>query len=166
MGEIRIALGFLAITFLAGITSAQSLSANAPVNLTTGKSASIQKGGAQGGIQQNADSLSTIKAMLGQKIILDFRYFCEDDTPSSQCRTPMTKIPASLLALLSSHNIGGVILFSENIENTEQLITLNYTMQQHMLKVGKQPLFIAIDQEGGRVARLPSDMSRGPIGLT
>lgn len=124
MGEIRIALGFLAITFLAGITSAQSLSANAPVNLTTGKSASIQKGGAQGGIQQNADSLSTIKAMLGQKIILDFRYFCEDDTPSSQCRTPMTKIPASLLALLSSHNIGGVILFSENIENTEHLLPL------------------------------------------
>ena len=158
MGEIRIALGFLAITFLAGITSAQPLSANAPVNLTTGKSASIQKGGAQGGIQQNADSLSTIKAMLGQKIILDFRYFCEDDTPSSQCRTPMTKIPASLLALLSSHNIGGVILFSENIENNEQLITLNYTMQQHMLKAGKQPLFIAIDQEGGRVARLPSDI--------
>ncbi|APD85021.1 beta-hexosaminidase [Alteromonas sp. Mex14] len=104
------------------------------------------------------ETIRAVKNMLGQKIILDFRYFCEDNTPSSRCRTPMTVIPPSLLNVLSMHNIGGVILFSENIQNTEQLITLNYTMQQHMVKAGRQPLFIAIDQEGGRVARLPSDM--------
>ncbi|WP_390605631.1 glycoside hydrolase family 3 N-terminal domain-containing protein [Alteromonas gracilis] len=104
------------------------------------------------------ETIRAVKNMLGQKIILDFRYFCEDNTPSSRCRTPMTVIPPSLLNVLSTHNIGGVILFSENIQNTEQLVTLNYTMQQHMVKAGRQPLFIAIDQEGGRVARLPSDM--------
>ncbi|WP_394223123.1 glycoside hydrolase family 3 N-terminal domain-containing protein [Alteromonas gracilis] len=106
----------------------------------------------------DTQSISTIKAMLGQKIVLDFRYFCEDNTPSSRCRTPMTDIPQPLLNVLSTHNIGGVILFSENIVNAEQLIRLNYTMQQHMVKAGRQPLFIAVDQEGGRVARLPSDM--------
>ena len=106
----------------------------------------------------DAETIRAVKNMLGQKIILDFRYFCEDNTPSSRCRTPMTVIPPSLLNVLSTHNIGGVILFSENIQNTEQLITLNYTMQQHMVKAGRQPLFIAVDQEGGRVARLPSDM--------
>ncbi|PTT92607.1 beta-hexosaminidase, partial [Pseudomonas sp. HMWF031] len=106
----------------------------------------------------DAETIRAVKNMLGQKIILDFRYFCEGNTPSSRCRTPMTVIPPSLLNVLSTHNIGGVILFSENIQNTEQLITLNYTMQQHMVKAGRQPLFIAVDQEGGRVARLPSDM--------
>lgn len=106
----------------------------------------------------DAETIRAVKNMLGQKIILDFRYFCEDNTPSSRCRSPMTVIPPSLLNVLSTHNIGGVILFSENIQNTEQLITLNYTMQQHMVKAGRQPLFVAIDQEGGRVARLPSDM--------
>ncbi|AXT38095.1 beta-hexosaminidase [Alteromonas sp. BL110] len=106
----------------------------------------------------SAEDVNAVKNMLGQKIILDFRYFCEDDTPSSRCRTPMTEIPSSLLSVLSTHNIGGVILFSENIQNAEQLITLNYSMQQHMVNAGRQPLFIAVDQEGGRVARLPSDM--------
>lgn len=99
-----------------------------------------------------------IKTMLGQKVILDFRYFCHDDKPSRQCRTPMTEISPALLELLSAHNIGGVILFSENIQDVVQLITLNYTMQQHMAKKGRPPLFIAVDQEGGRVARLPATM--------
>ena len=106
----------------------------------------------------SAEAVSAVKNMLGQKIILDFRYFCEDGTPSSRCRTPMTDIPLSLLNVLSTHNIGGVILFSENIQSAEQLITLNYTMQRHMVNARRQPLFIAVDQEGGRVARLPSDM--------
>ena len=96
--------------------------------------------------------------MLGQKLILDFRYYCDDDTPSVQCRKPMTEIPEALLNVLSTYNIGGVILFSENITDHAQLITLNYTMQQHMKNAGRPPLFIAVDQEGGRVARLPDDM--------
>ena len=96
--------------------------------------------------------------MLGQKLILDFRYYCDDGTPSAQCRKPMTEIPEALLNVLSNYNIGGVILFSENITDYTQLITLNYTMQQHMKNAGRPPLFIAIDQEGGRVARLPDDM--------
>ncbi|BFT29024.1 glycoside hydrolase family 3 protein [Alteromonas sp. D210916BOD_24] len=70
----------------------------------------------------------------------------------------MTEISPALLELLSAHNIGGVILFSENIKDVAQLITLNYTMQQHMVKKGRPPLFIAVDQEGGRVARLPATM--------
>ena len=50
------------------------------------------------------------------------------------------------------------ILFSENIVSAQQLLTLNYTMQAAMAEAHKPPLFIAVDQEGGRVARLPSHM--------
>ncbi|GMM69503.1 glycoside hydrolase family 3 protein [Alteromonas sp. MTD1] len=105
-----------------------------------------------------SDKVAKTKAMVGQKIILDFRYFCHNGTASKACRTPMTSIPDVLLQVLSRNNIGGVILFAENIESAPQLITLNHTMQQHMTQRGKAPLFIAVDQEGGRVSRLPYSM--------
>jgi len=116
---------------------------------------------AQGSINANIDAsvdIEKVRSMIGQKVILDFRYFCDDGTVSRACRTPMTRIPKSLLSLLSKNNIGGVILFSENITSASQLITLNHAMQQHMVESGRAPLFIAVDQEGGRVARLPYDM--------
>lgn len=100
--------------------------------------------------------LKKAKLMIGQKMMLDFRYFCQDHTPSKQCRTPVTVMPQPLLNLLSSENIGGVILFSENIHSAKQLVTMNYELQANMRQAGKEALFIAVDQEGGRVARLPT----------
>ena len=100
--------------------------------------------------------LTKAKLMIGQKMMLDFRYFCQDDTLSKQCRTPVTVMPQPLLNLLSSENIGGVILFSENIHSAKQLVTMNYELQANMRQAGKEALFIAVDQEGGRVARLPT----------
>ncbi|WP_334031438.1 glycoside hydrolase family 3 N-terminal domain-containing protein [Alteromonas sp. P256] len=100
--------------------------------------------------------LTKAKLMIGQKMMLDLRYFCQDDTLSKQCRTPVTSIPQPLLNLLSSENIGGVILFSENIHSAKQLVTMNYELQANMRQAGKEALFIAVDQEGGRVARLPT----------
>ncbi|MBB67493.1 MAG: beta-hexosaminidase [Rickettsiales bacterium] len=99
-----------------------------------------------------------IKKSLGQKIILDFRFYCDDGTNSKACKKPVTTLPNALKDLLVTHNIGGVILFSENIKTNKQLIALNYAMQQAMAKAKLPPLFIAVDQEGGRVARLPSSM--------
>ncbi|WP_247670482.1 glycoside hydrolase family 3 protein [Alteromonas sp. MMG017] len=99
-----------------------------------------------------------IKQSVGQKIILDFRFYCDDGTSSKACKKPVTTLPDALKDLLVTHNIGGVILFSENIKTNKQLIELNYAMQQAMAKAKLPPLFIAVDQEGGRVARLPSAM--------
>ena len=96
--------------------------------------------------------------MLGQKLMLDLRYFCPDDTPSKQCKQPVTELPAELSGLLSQHAIGGVILFAENLVTTTQIKKLtaqiHATARDHDL-----PMFIAVDQEGGRVARLPTDYS-------
>ena len=129
----------------AAVQSSTNAPANTPTNVPTyAPSAS--------------DKLAKTKAMVGQKIILDFRYFCHDGTASKACRTPMTSIPDELLQVLSRNNIGGVILFAENIQSAPQLITLNHTMQQHMTQQNKAPLFIAVDQEGGRVSRLPYSM--------
>ena len=135
---------FLAFVFSSmpiGVASSQQMDKSANVSAINSK--------------QHSEELAAFRDALGQKVMLDFRYFCRDETPSSRCASPMTRVPQSILALLSTHNIGGVILFSENIVDAAQLVTLNYDMQKHMLSTGRAPLFIAVDQEGGRVARIP-----------
>ena len=102
----------------------------------------------------------TVRQMLGQKLMLDLRYYCQQATPAGACRTPLTSLPAELAALISQYNIGGVILFAENLQHNQQIITLNRQLQQAAASSAlKQPLFISIDQEGGRVARLPRQLA-------
>lgn len=104
------------------------------------------------------------KALLGQKLMLDLRYFCNDDTPSMQCKTPVTELTPQLADVLVQGQIGGVILFAENLETIPQIVTLIYDMQQVMKDNNLPPLFIAIDQEGGRVARLSDDIATRFVG--
>ena len=100
-------------------------------------------------------SVSHKTKVLGQKLMLDLRYFCHDDTPSKQCRQAVTKLPHELSSLLTRHAIGGVILFTDNLTTPTQIREL--TDQLHATAQDPAlPLFIAVDQEGGRVARLPT----------
>ena len=56
--------------------------------------------------------------------------------------------------LIRDDHIGGIILFSRNIENPLQLAGLCRDLQEAASKSNAPPLFLAVDQEGGRVARL------------
>src|SRR5690606_25361275 len=77
-----------------------------------------------------------------------------------QCRTAMTQLPPELAALIRDYNIGGVILFAENLSGIAQTIQLNRDLQAAAAGSAlKLPLFIGIDQEGGRVARLPRSLA-------
>ena len=51
---------------------------------------------------------------------------------------------------LAARPVGGVILFGDNIESPEQLLDLTGGLS----KMGRIPLFLAVDEEGGAVARL------------
>ncbi|WP_372625507.1 glycoside hydrolase family 3 N-terminal domain-containing protein [Arsukibacterium sp.] len=103
---------------------------------------------------------ATVRQMLGQKLMLDLRYYCVEPVAPGKCRTPLTSLPSELAQLISQYDIGGVILFAENLEHNEQIITLNRQLQQAAARSAlKHPLFISIDQEGGRVARLPRQHS-------
>lgn len=106
-----------------------------------------------------ADPALSLKQQLGQKLMLDLRYFCHQGS-SERCRTALTELPDELAKAISRYDIGGVILFSENTQSIEQIINLNQQLQQaaSQSKSGL-PLFISIDQEGGRVARLPRDVA-------
>ncbi len=57
-------------------------------------------------------------------------------------------------ALIRDFSLGGIILFSRNIKDPFQLARLCADLQERAMKYNGIPLFIAVDQEGGRVARL------------
>lgn len=121
----------------------------------------------------NMPSDELLHQMLGQKIMLDLRYYCalDEETVNAKasktnadnaqsCREPMTELPDELANMIAEHDLGGVILFSENLKSIPQIVKLTDQLQQAGLRAeGKAPLFISIDQEGGRVARLPRDES-------
>ena len=61
--------------------------------------------------------------------------------------------------LLGNYPFGGFILFSHNLKEPEQILSLC----QSLWKISKEaPPFIAIDQEGGRVHRLPAPFTHFP----
>jgi len=81
----------------------------------------------------------SIEQLAGQRLMVGFtgRVFNED-----------------IKNLVKNLNIGGVVLFAGNIESPDQVRTLCSSIQQYAHSCGLPPLFIAVDQEGGEVARL------------
>lgn len=63
--------------------------------------------------------------------------------------------------MIEELNIGGFILFGSNIESPEQLLKLNNSLKSAN-SVNKIPLFISIDEEGGRVSRIPDAIKNLP----
>jgi len=64
--------------------------------------------------------------------------------------------------LIKTWKIGNVILFAWNITGKDQLRELCLDIQKLVLEETGLPAFIAIDQEGGAVSRLPGDATRIP----
>ncbi|MBW2207976.1 MAG: beta-N-acetylhexosaminidase [Deltaproteobacteria bacterium] len=56
--------------------------------------------------------------------------------------------------LIRDYNLGGMILFARNIRDPIQVARLCRDIQDRAMKYHGFPLLLAIDQEGGRVARL------------
>ncbi|VBB42631.1 Glycosyl hydrolase family 3 N-terminal domain protein [uncultured Desulfatiglans sp.] len=75
---------------------------------------------------------------------------------------PGTTLDSDTKALIREAALGGIILFARNIEGPEQLAALTNDLQTAALESQGTPLFIAVDQEGGRVARLQAPFSVFP----
>jgi beta-N-acetylhexosaminidase len=111
----------------------------------------------------------TLRHQLAQKLLIDLRYYCEP-AAKGYCQEGLTRLPKKLETMLSQTQVGGVIWFSENLQNTSQIVRLNQAMQRAILstestgELSPQPLYIAIDQEGGRVSRLPQNEYLGFAG--
>jgi beta-N-acetylhexosaminidase len=72
---------------------------------------------------------------------------------------PATTIPAEMRSLAREFGLGGVTLFARNIEAPEQVAELAYDLQSLSTEL---PLWVAVDQEGGRVARLRAPFTEWP----
>ena len=70
-----------------------------------------------------------------------------------------TDLSLTFLDWLEEYRPGGVILFSRNLEDPEQVARLTNALQEH---APNPPLLIAIDEEGGRVSRLPQGFTTFP----
>ena len=57
---------------------------------------------------------------------------------------------------------GAVVLFENNISTPEAITRLTNAYQQTMIDAGGMPLFIAVDQEGGKIAHLKEGFTTFP----
>lgn len=73
-----------------------------------------------------------------------------------------TELNAELKFLINALKLGGIILFSRNLIDPGQIKDLCFSMQSYARSCGQPPLLIAIDQEGGRVARLKEPFTQFP----
>src|SRR5262245_50357598 len=73
-----------------------------------------------------------------------------------------TEVTPELRAWMSTYAWGGVILFGRNVESPAQVLLLTQGLQTIMQARGHPPLLIAVDQEGGRVARLKAPFTAFP----
>lgn len=81
----------------------------------------------------------TLRQMAGQRIMAGFSG---------------TGLDPELKYLIDTVCVGGIILFSRNIENRHQLAGLCRDARAYAGSCGQPELIIAVDQEGGSVARL------------
>lgn len=64
--------------------------------------------------------------------------------------------------LIDTIKVGSVILFAGNVKTPDQIKNLCESIQSYARSCGQPPLIIAIDQEGGQVARLKEPFTRFP----
>jgi beta-N-acetylhexosaminidase len=77
-----------------------------------------------------------------------------------------TEVTPELEAWMSTYGWGGAILFGRNVESPAQVLRLTQGLQAMVQARGHPPLLLAVDQEGGRVARLKAPFTSFPSAAT
>src|SRR3954466_13674259 len=72
-------------------------------------------------------------------------------------------LPPDVRALAREFDLGGVIFFARNVESPEQVADLS---RQAQALADEIPLWVSVDQEGGRVARLKRPFTEWPPMIT
>ncbi|WP_211279020.1 beta-N-acetylhexosaminidase [Sutcliffiella halmapala] len=102
--------------------------------------------GATDPIKAKLDSMS-IAEKIGQMLMFGF-----DDS----------KINEETRKLIVDNHIGGVILFKKNITSSQQLLALTNQIKEINSKHHNTPIFIAVDEEGGLISRMPPEIINLP----
>jgi beta-N-acetylhexosaminidase len=64
--------------------------------------------------------------------------------------------------LVSRYHLGGVIVMEDNVESVRQITRSNVALQRPAVSGRRWPLVVAVDQEGGIVARVGAPMTAFP----
>ncbi len=75
---------------------------------------------------------------------------------------PGPELDTDTINLIKNYHLGGIILFKRNVKDPIQLAHLCKDLQRVSMENSGYPLFLAIDQEGGRVARLKEPFTQFP----
>lgn len=89
------------------------------------------------------------RELIGQTLMMDFRSWGKD--PYTDEEIPVTRINHDISSMITDYHIGGVILFRQNLVNSNQIVEFTDALQEASSNL---PLLIATDQEGGYVTRL------------
>jgi beta-N-acetylhexosaminidase len=93
-------------------------------------------------------SLRDLRRHVGQLAILGF---------------PGHEIPQELTSIAREFDLGGVILFARNVSEPAQVLELSRRARELKREL---PLWVSVDQEGGRVARLKDPFTTWPPMIT
>ncbi|HBI03334.1 MAG TPA: hypothetical protein DDY49_04795, partial [Paenibacillaceae bacterium] len=96
-------------------------------------------------IQEKMNAMA-LDEKIGQMVIAGI----EDEAPGENTHT-----------LLKQYHVGGFILFSKNLKNANQTLQLINSLKE-INSTNPIPLFISVDEEGGRVSRLPQEIIKMP----
>lgn len=96
-------------------------------------------------VQKRVDSMS-LDEKIGQLVIVGMDGYT---------------INNNITNLIKQHKVSGVILFRKNVENSNQLLSLINSIKTNN-SLNKDPLFVSVDEEGGRVSRMPYEIKKLP----
>ena len=64
------------------------------------------------------------------------------------------------IEMIKDYKIGGIILYRKNYDSYEEMLNIINGITKLNKENGNVPLFISIDQEGGRVNRMPKEIKK------
>ena len=142
------------------------------VILTAVPTAAVQVSAADESSASRVESIlskMTVRQKITQMMMPDFRKW-DSDLSDGENDEDFEVMNDQVAQILEDYDFGGVILFANNVKETEQTFNLTQALQGAATADGGIPLLIGIDQEGGSVYRLgsgtalPGNMALGATG--
>ena len=82
-------------------------------------------------------------------------------TPEQLGNWNMTSVGSKELAALEKYPVGGVIFFEDQLQNPGQTREMLARLQEYAMEAGLPRLFLCVDEEGGKVARIANNPAFG-----
>ncbi len=81
----------------------------------------------------------------------------KDSENNEWSRWPVTQVDERAGAALAKYPVGGIIFFEGNLKSPDQTRKMLSGLQDYASQNGLVPLFLCIDEEGGKVARIANN---------